>query len=381
MLATSAAPSGKTTNGGTGQTTASPATVAAPVGAVVPFQRASYLHRESTGYDVTSTVTSSQVTPANIPIPAYGFLRSILLKVSITTTGGTPSLAVDGPWNILSGVTLKEPNGNPIVQLDGYPLYLVNKYGGFRGSNDPKLWQGYVPTATAVVFFLRVPLELNVRDAIGSLPNQNSAAQFAISYQLNPIATAYSATTPPTSLSVRVQAWAEEWDQPQATTLGQANETAPDALNTTMFHTMQIYPVVSGNNQIQLSRVGNYMRNLILVTRDVSGVRQSTIIPPLLQINLDSNTLDIIDSSVFILQMSERTGYFGTLDTAGALDTGVYVYDFAHDFTGRIGFETRNQWLYTVSSTRFQLQGVFGAAGQLQVITNDVVLSDNVFVG
>lgn len=369
-----------TTDGGTGQTTASPATAAGAAVARVPFTRASNLHREPAYYDNTIALGTNTVAPPIIPVPAYGFLRSMLLKIVITPTGGTPAFAADGPFNVLTDITLKEPNGNPIVgPLNGYDLYLANKYGGYRNVNDPKQWYGWNSAAGAATFFIRIPLEIDVRDAIGSLPNQNSAATFQISYGLNTLANVFSAA--PTSATVRIQAWAEEWDQPAVDTLGQSNETAPPAVNTTQFWSKQTYAVVNGANVLTLTRVGFYLRNLIFVTRDASGVRVNSLLPSLTQLSLDSQPLDFIDSSVWQASMSERYGYTGTLDSPGGLDTGVYVYDLTHDFSGRPGFETRNLWIYTVSSTRFQIQGTFGAAGQLQVLTNDVALANNVFLG
>lgn len=375
----------QSTDGGTGQTTASPAVNAGSAGAKVPFTRASNLHREPAYYDHTVNLGTNTTAPPVMLVPAYGFLRSMLLKVTIDATDSTtatPVLADDGPFNVLSDITLQEPNGNPIYgPVDGYSAYLSNKYGGYRFASDPRATLDS-STSKKWVFFLRIPLEIDVRDALGSLPNQNSAAVFQVRLGLNTIANVFS-TEPDagSTTTVRVQSWAEEWDQPSADTLGQANETAPPAVNTTQFWSKQVYPLVDGVNVVRLTRVGYYIRNLLFVVRDSSGVRDGSILPDLTTINLDSAPLDQIDSSVWAHSMSERYGYNGTLDTAGALDTGVYAYDFTHDFDGKPGFETRNLWLYTVSSTRLEIRGTFGAAGQLQVLTNDVALANNVFLG
>ncbi len=366
-----------TTNGGTGATSVSPAAAANPGGGQAapaglnPFPRASYLYREIM-YDQTITNTAGGVSAPIALVPSYGFLRSVLFKVTLSTVGGTPSfLNTDAPFSIFSSIILREPNGFQLVNTDGYGWYCLNKYGGYRGANEPKSWQGYSSTPTSATFFLRIPIEIDVRDALGSLANQNTGNQFAIEMQLATIAQVWSATTPPTGYTIRIQAWAEDWDQPALSTLDTPNQTAPMALGTTPQWSRQQYQFSAGQFLIQFRKVGLYLRNLLWVFRDGSGVRQEYF-PAYATLMLDSQVLDHVDISQFRQQMSERYGYFGTLDAAGAQDTGVFNYDFTHDFTGRPGFETRQQWLYTLPSTRLELSGVFPAAGTLSVYTNEI---------
>lgn len=377
------APAAKATQGGTGQSTASPA-VAQAVGQV-PFTRASYLHTEPAQYDNTIALSASAQVAPLLTVPAYGFLRGIWLKLTLAGSGGTPALSGDNPFSCITDITVQEPNGSPIYQVlgnGGYNTMLVNKYGGYAGAgnNDPKLLQGYAAAAAASTFWLWVPLELNVRDALAALPNQNSGAQFQVRIGVNNLAGSFGGT-PPTAGTLRIQAFADEWDQPASTTLGVANETAPPALNTTQFWSQQSYVYNTGQQTIRLTRTGNYIRSLILIFRNGSGVRDASAIPSQVTWQLDTNPFDIVDSGLWAVRQSQRGRLFGTLDTAGAQDTGVYVYDFDHDWNGLYGFETRNQWLPTLSTTRLEISGVFGAAGTLTVLTNDVIISDNVFQG
>lgn len=373
----------KATAGGTGQSTASPATGGA-VG-LVPFTRASYLHTEPAQYDTTVTLSASGTTAPLLTIPAYGFIRGIRLKCTLTGAGGTPALSGDNPFSCITDITLQEPNGSPIYQVTGnggFNAYVVEKYFGYRGSgmNDSKLKTGYSAAAAASVFWLYIPVELNERDALAALPNQNSAASFQVRIGVNNLAGSFGGTTP-TSGTLRIQAFADEWDQPAANTLGMPNETSPPALNTTAFISQQSYLYNSGQQTLRLTRTGNYIRNLALIFRTGAGVRDATAIPPQVTLYLDTQPIDIVDSTLWAVRMSERTRYFGTIDTAGSPDTGVFLYDFAHDWNGMIGFETRNQWLPTLSTTRLEISGTFGNSGTLTVITNDIIISDNVFPG
>lgn len=373
----------KATEGGTGQTTASDA-VGGSLGQV-PFTRASYLHTESTQYDVLVTLgAAAQVAPL-MNIPAYGFLRGVWLICTLAGTGGSPALSGDNPFSAITDITLQEPNGSPIYQVQGnggYNTYVVDKYGGYAGTgqNEPKLLQGYSAAAAASTFAIYVPLELNVRDALAALPNQNSGAQFQLRIGVNNLAGSFGGT-PPTAGTLRIVGYVNEWDQPSASTLGVPNETAPPALNTTQFWSQQSYVHNSGQQTIRLTRVGNYIRNLIFITRTAGGVRTAGNMPPVVTLYLDTQPIDIFPLELWAVRMSQRNTYFGTLDAAGAQDTGVYVYDFAHDWSGRVGFETRNLWLPTLSTTRLEISGNFQGAGTLTVLTNDVIISDNVFQG
>jgi hypothetical protein len=72
--------------------------------------------------------------------------------------------------------------------------------------------------------------------------------------------------------------------------------------------------------------------------------------------------------------MVERTGYNGTLDGEGGLDTGVYVFDYAHDLDGKIGYEMRDGLLPTSRDTRLELRGSFVAATDLELLVNDIAV-------
>jgi hypothetical protein len=61
-----------------------------------------------------------------------------------------------------------------------------------------------------------------------------------------------------------------------------------------------------------------------------------------------------------------------TVDTAGGLDSGVFVLPFNRDFGLQPGAEVGNAYLPTASGTRVELQGNLGAAGSIQVLVNDV---------
>jgi hypothetical protein len=369
----------------------------------VPFVRASAEHTESTGYDVTTTMTTSVQTLPDITVPAYGFLRSVLLVITSTPgAGATGATALeDAPFNALQNIVLQEPNGAQICNFpSGYDLYLANKFGGYRYSNDNRNSPNFsttLGTSAGFSFVVRVPIEVNNRDALGSLPNQNSGALFRIKLNLNNIASVFGGTVP-AGPSVRIRAFAEEWDQPEDSTDGVANQTVPPAVNTTQYWTRQDFPINAGAANIRLTRMGNYLRNLIFVYRaTTNGTRATadTAFPDPATLYYDTRPLDNLNRQQWLERMMEKYGYISSLgrnnantaagllalniDGGGNRENGVYPYDFCHEFDGKVGAENRSLWLPTWSSTRFEIGGTWGVAGTLSVLTNDVTISDNVW--
>jgi len=360
----------------------------------VPFIRASGEHREPF-IDITSTPTTSQKDLGVFDVPAYGYLRSIVLLVEATGGTGTGVTShEDGPFSALQGITLAEPNGATIVQFNsGFELYLAHKYGGYRDSvgADFKASPTYsAPGATTgnFSFMLRIPLELSSRDGLGALVNQSAASTFKLRLSLASLASIYGATVPTTAPNVRIRAFIEAWDQPEAQTGGAVNATTPPAPNTTQFWSSQVIPYAQGQNTLKLSRVGNYIRNMILILRRTGSGRANghNDLPDNTSLIYDTRPIDQVERNNWLHQMYERSGYGGAsgtnvpaLDTAGGLNNGVFVYDFTHEFDGTYGRENRDLWLPTLTSTRLELQGEFKNAGSLTVLTNDVAVAGNVF--
>lgn len=373
---------------------ASPRGNSQPVVAV-PFIRASGEHREPF-FDITRTLSASDQDLGVIDVSAYGYLRSIVLLVQASGgTGTAVTTAEDGPFSALKGISLSEPNGATIVNFNtGHDLYLAHKWGGYRGPEGADFRSSptfSAPGATTgnFSFMLRIPLEISARDGLGSLVNQSAASTFKLRLALAKAAEIYGGTVPSAMPSVRIRGYIEAWDQPEAQTGGAVNEVSPPAPNTTQFWSSQTLPYVAGQNTLKLSRVGNYIRNLIFIVRRNNTSRangHSDMADPL-SILFDVRPLDTIERNNWLHQMYERSGFGGVvgsttpaLDSAKGLDAGVFVYDFMHEFDGSLGRENRDGWLPTLSSTRLELNGSFQNSGTVTVLTNDVSVAGNVFM-
>src|SRR5689334_7278304 len=81
-----------------------------------------------------------------IQLPATGFVRkiSMLFTASVTSASAGAIVAGDGPWNLISGISLSDATGQAIYQpISGYNLYLENKYlgSGAEATNIPRAYQ------------------------------------------------------------------------------------------------------------------------------------------------------------------------------------------------------------------------------------------------
>lgn len=367
---------------------------------VAPFVRASDQNLQNGNVDAQRTFTTGAQDLGVFDIPAYGYIRYLYLMVTMTTAANAAAVAFteDAPWNVLQNIALTEPNGAYIVQFtNGYEAYLADKYSGQRPaiSSDPRRSPRYTTTAGAVAtggsfrFILRLPVEVNLRDGVGSLPNQDAAGAFKLRLALAPSATVYG-TAPTTLGTIRVQAWLSSWDQPEPTSGGVANQTSPPAVGTTSFWSVQGgITVNAGENVIEIKRKGNYLRQIIFVLRRGGTTRSTaeTDWPTETRFLRDAFPARYYNNDIWIQQMFERTGLGGVIgaealtnELPGGLDNGVRFHDYCSEFNGELGRELRDMWQPTRGSTRLEIAGSFANAGTLTIITNDVAIAEDVFL-
>jgi hypothetical protein len=349
----------------------------APPPPTIPFVRAATEVNSPANVDRSNLIGVNALNLGPDDIPAYGFLRGLIILVD--ATGGTGAAAVykeDAPWSVIAELALTDVNGQPIVQLSGYELYLAHKWGTSSAfTPDPTLSPYYVAPATNgnFSFLLRVPVEVGIRDALGALDNMNASATYKVRVQQADVTGVYS-TNPTTLPTIRLRVWAEQWSPVAANdAAGAPQAQRPASPGTTQFWTRQTFNVAAGQQVFQMRRVGNLLRNLIFVFRTVAPARSDTNLPDPYQLAWDSKPLYNEPRNLRKHYMRERSNNANS-------DTGVLVIDFAHDFDGQLGSEMRDLWLPTLQSTRLEFSGVFGAAGVLTVITNDVTPVGNVFL-
>lgn len=371
--------------------TAAPAPVMAPV----PFVRASTEHAEI-GPDNSYILSTQQQNYGPFDIPTYGYLRSLLVFVQATASGNAAAVTAgeDSPWNVFAELSVKDINGANIVgPVGGYETYLMHKYGGLRNQCDPKLLTAYQAVITgsggtggSFGFQLRIAIERNARDGLGALANMNASQAYKLAGTINNYANIYGTTGPTAaSCTARVRVSIEAYSQPTATDAsGRMNATVPPASGTSGYYS-RIQPTTNaGSTTVRMTRVGNYIRNLIYINRRAGTSRangETDLANTYLTWYLDTRLLT--GKLIEQLRMNMTEWYeliLSTFETAGGLDNGVFCYSFMHEFDGKAGYELRDLWLPTTQATRFELVFTLPNSGVLTVITDDVAPKGYVFV-
>ena len=267
---------------------------------------------------------------------------------------------------------------------------MIQKYGIYRNNSDPRSDPNFVgvqssATSTAT-FAFRIPFELDLRDALGALPNKDAAAPFSLNLTLNTLANVFGASEG-TSNTFTVEAWLEAYDQPPTVLNGSPVQTTPPNMNTLQRWTEQNITMSTGQFDARVRKLGNYIRCLIPIMRNSSNNRIVTSgwADPV-QIVLDEDTKDNISQADWQRRIWEIWGYGGaasTIDQTGTgqvpgADTGVWPINYFVD--GRSTDENANLYLPTIESEDYLLRGSWGSAvSKMVMLVCEVLPQGNIF--
>jgi len=320
-----------------------------------------------------------------IDVKAYDYMRSINLKVETTTAGAGTSTSVaskDYPFNQISYLRVKQPNGQTMYSVsNGHHAAMIQKWGMIRPPlqvdprSDPEYVAG-VGVAPTSTFGIRIPFELDLRDALGSLPNKDAAAPFTIELGLNSTSTIYS-TSPTTAPTIKITPILEAYDQPPETLDGKPVATTPPNMNTLQRWTEQSITMSTGSFDARVRKLGNYVRELLFISKNSSGARIVTPLATsgyggapigwsdLMQIVLDEDVKDNVSLWQWERDMWEIWGFGGltggatvapTNDGAGGFDDGVFPYQYCAN-RDNPWVEEVAKYLPTIESEDYLLRG------------------------
>lgn len=348
-------------------------------------------------FSATQTVSNLNATSFQpIQLPATGFVRKV--SMLFTVTGATASagavVAGDGPWNLLSGITLTDATGQPIYQpVSGYNLYLINKYlsagiennsNVLRAYQNPHMGPEYSFSATGTTFTatfrLDLDLEQDSRTGYGCVPNLDSNASLQLKIDVAPITAAFSGTGI-SAANVQVVVDQHYWAPVGASTGGVPNQTTPRGYGDyveTRYESQTV--TAAAENTVNLTNRGGLIKGIIAVSR-AAGARVAFPTGNNVGLVYDNNAIDEgIRVSTHMDQIRRTYGYMGPdLSTyaplsAGVLpglDTGVMVWNFA-------GLAAdRDSWLTTRVGTLLQMKVTPGAAAtQMEIVTQLAQVKD-----
>jgi hypothetical protein len=351
--------------------------------------------RFSNTQTISNFTTSGSFQP--IQLPATGFVRKISLYFTATATfaSGAAIVAGDGPWNLISGITVTDATGQPIQQpVSGYNQYLINKYLSFGSMENTNMPRAYATpqlgpefafagsgTSATATFRLDIDFEQDYNTGYGCIPNLDSNASLQLKIDYGVYTNAFTGTTgSAATLSVRVEQ--HYWAPVGATVGGVAAMTQPVGFGDyveTRYETQTVS--ASAENTIQLTNRGGLVKGIIAVSR-AAGVRTALTAGSNVGLLLDNNPIDEgITLESHYDQVRRTYGYIGAdLTTSYApltagilpgLDRGVVVWPFGTYSGGR------DSWLVTRVGSLLQVKLTPGAsATQLEVITQLAQVKD-----
>ncbi len=343
--------------------------------APIPFVRAAKRHAEqgATQNNPAPWVATQQ----QFLVPPYGFLSALYMTIAATGgTGSAVAAGADAPWNVASNILLADVNGTPFWNLDGYASYLARKWGGYRLGRSDQSTFGFQAVTTAGLFKVKFGLFQEFgQGARGALPNFDASAAYkcTITYNSpatgtgpNNVYTAFTGGAP--ALATTLEALMRS-EPASADAFGQPQQTKPPASGSISYWTSQSFQVAAGSNTLLLTRVGNLIRNQILVFRDAGGSRANAdstgVTPTVLEYQWDGSQRYILNVDTLRELAYEYIGYDA--------DAGVIPLQNTLDNDGIPINESGNEWMQTLGSTKLGLRFASAAAGTLQVITNDIV--------
>ena len=344
---------------------------------------------DKSDYDTGNVLrTTAEQRLGAYQVSPSGYLRGVYLIVentAVNTTVTTVAYQEDGPFNVLSVIRFLDTNSRPFIgTLTGYDVYILNKYGGYTFQGDAEMSATYSATAGTPVtagtfaFVLYLPLEIIMRNALGSQLNKSGAAQFAIELYAAGTGTVFS-TAPATSSTLRVRSTLASWLDPEPTDArGNAVLQTPPYLNTTQRWEKQSgIPISAGERTLRLQGIDGMVRMLIFIARRDASTRANgeTDWPDPISLKYEESFL--IQSRIRLLYrwfIAMHYGYSAANDAAGGRDSGVFpVYEFIQDFERKPGNELTREYLPMSSASNLELSGNWGTAVKLDVLVNKVV--------
>jgi hypothetical protein len=208
-----------------------------------------------------------------------------------------------------------------------------------------------------------------------ALPNMDASARYNVQITLNTATASASGpvyTTAPTTyptLAMGVEALCRS-QPPAADLFGTANTITPPATGTVQYWSSQSISGLTGSQTIQLTRVGNLIRNHILIFRDTANGTRTTAelsdMPTLFEFDWDSLPR-------YIAYVSTIRQLFSDLVSGYDAPLGTIVLPNTTDPDKLAISEFGDEWMQTVGASKLTLRFTPLASCALQVLTNDIV--------
>jgi hypothetical protein len=341
----------------------------AAVIAALPFTSGAHEHGEP-AFTATFTPGASVQRQNPTDIPAYGYITALLMEC-VCSGGAAGTAQPDAPYNLLTDITLQDVNGTVIAgPINGYEAYVANILGGWSGvRNNPSDCPWFVGTTPNFAFYLRIPVEISHKDGLGALSNQNSSANYKLTFGVNTVANVWS-VAPTTVPLLTIKCNLEAWTLPaERDSRGNPQAQVPPLLGTGQYLSIQgPRPTVANAFTVPFTRLGNYLRFVGIITRDGTGARSDAVAPDPFVFNWDGMQMQNFTQRMMQQRLYERVN--------GVFTRPAGVWALPFNFGGEypaMGNESPNLWLPTSQSSRLSIDGSGnGTAGTVTLITCEV---------
>lgn len=339
-------------------------------------------------YDITITQTTGaqQLTLWNLS--PTGWARGAWLWFLMTVTGNSVnnvSFSKDNPWSGVQKITLYDLGGEPVIQLLGYHVFLMNKYGAYFNTGDPRADVNYsVTTGTgssggSFSFHLYIPFEVVGRDALGVVQNESKPG-WKIEIYLDSQANTYN-QVPSVQGSLRVRGFIDAYTEPaESNPSGRPFAQSPPLPGTLQYWKWESLILPAGQTKYDLTNgMGFPVRNVVYIAYDVSSGTRATgdsDLPDPFQLVLGNVQLFNRNLASYFAEVGRDFGFIGAAasttsnDSALQRENGVLPFYRTQDISNEPGDELRFRYWDTQVNTLLRLLGSFGASVTLYALVN-----------
>jgi hypothetical protein len=346
--------------------------------------------------DVDTTVV--QTTSAQLwgewNLSPSGWLRGAWVDFLMTVTGqatNSVTYSKDNPFSVIQKMTVYDLGGEVVVQLTGYQWMIVNKYGGYFNTGDPRADVNYSATtgtgstAGSFHFVLYIPLEIIGRSALGVVQNESKPG-WRVEIYVDSQANTYN-QVPSVQGSLRIRGYMSSYTDTQPAGYVSGNTVRPFAQTPPLPGTLQYWKVegatliAAGSSKYDLTNgIGFPIRNVIYEFYDASaGTRLAgdADIPDPFVLMLGNLQLYNRSLETYFAEMGRDFSFYGNVagtansnDSALARENGILPFYRTLDFTNEPGNEYGYKYWATNVNTLLRLQGSFGAQVNLFAMVN-----------
>ncbi len=354
---------------------------------VTPFRQATLEKREQILTDSFNLTTAYQ--PITGSIHGTGYVYAFSIEVIATTSGNSANTAYneDAPFAHSALVMFKDTTG-PLVQLAGFSLYWIAKYGGWTqyldsGSADTAIWQkvtGTGGTGGTYHYHLQVPISTSRRNLLALVGNQDRSQVYELRRDVAPSTAVYS--TGPTSqpaVTQNIQYVSYSVPMPQNPD-GSANEIQPQTFGVLHFleQSVNATPPAPGTTNHYMQGLGNTIRVLMLeVRQNSSRTSAESNMPTNVQLKIANQTVLSESYGQRRKVMYDRYGFDAP--------AGVLLYDTISDFSNRAGSELGHDYWWTQQVNEAQFiatwpSGIGTTANSLTITKSDLSVPQGIDV-